>query len=197
MMRSIAGTIGQGLRSHLSEVSKYPALFALAAVAVLAATPMAHAESKNAPLPYGLSARNAPEPYLRMPHLAGGKIPLLLSQTGAFSDTPNLVPGGGLIPYDIAVPFWSDGAAKSRWVAVPNAKIKYSPTGDWVFPRGTVFVKTFELPAAAASPAVKRRLETRLLVCDGAGGVYGVVYKWRPDLSDADLLTTSRTEEIA
>jgi Chitobiase/beta-hexosaminidase C-terminal domain len=43
-----------------------------------------------------------------------------------------------LIPYDIVVAFWSDGAGKSRWVAVPNEKIKYSPTGDWTFPRGTV-----------------------------------------------------------
>jgi uncharacterized repeat protein (TIGR03806 family) len=94
------------------------------------------------------------------------------------------------------VSFWSDGAAKSRWVAVPNAKIKYSPAGDWTFPRGTVFVKTFEMPTDAASPGVKRRLETRLLVCDSAGGVYGVVYKWRPDNSDADLLETSQTEEI-
>jgi uncharacterized repeat protein (TIGR03806 family) len=178
-------------------VFKYHTLLALVVVyVVLADSPMAYAESGNASLPYGLSTRIVPPAYLRMPHLASGKIPLLLSQTGAFSDTRNLVPTGGLIPYDLVVPFWSDGAAKSRWVAVPNAKIKYSPTGDWIFPSGTVFVKTFELPTDAASPGVKRRIETRLLVCDSAGGVYGVVYKWRPDLSDADLLETSRTEEI-
>jgi uncharacterized repeat protein (TIGR03806 family) len=176
---------------------KYHPLLAYIVVAVaLANTPVARAESDNARLPYGLSTRIAPAAYLRMPHRAGGKIPQLLSQTGAFADTRNLVPNSGLIPYDIVVSFWSDGAAKSRWVAVPNAKIKYSPTGDWIFPGGTVFVKTFELPTDAASPGVNRRLETRLLVCDGAGGVYGVVYKWRPDLSDADLLTTSQTEEI-
>ena len=193
-----------GIWSHLPEVFKYhplPALLILAAA--LAGTPTARAESKSALLPYGLSARVAPEAYLHMPHLAVGKIPPLLSQTGAFSDTRNLVPGAGLIPYDIVVPFWSDGAAKSRWVAVPNARIRYSPTGDWVFPRGTVFVKTFELPTDAATPALKRRLETRLLVCDSNGGVYGVVYKWRPDNSDADLLGTDpneekgRTEEIS
>jgi uncharacterized repeat protein (TIGR03806 family) len=178
-------------------VFKYHALLALVGIALLLADPwMAKAEGKNAPLPYGLSTRIVPAAYLRMPHLASGKVPLLLSQTGAFSDTRNLVPSEGLIPYDLVVPFWSDGAAKSRWVAVPDAKVGYSPTGDWTFPKGTVFVKTFELPTDAASPGVKRRLETRLLVCDSAGGVYGVVYKWRPDLSDADLLTTSLTEEM-
>ena len=177
-------------------VCKYHILFAFLVVALaLAAAPIARADNKSEPLPYGLSTRIAPAAYLRMPQLAGGKMPPLLSQTGAFSDTRGLVPSQGLIPYDIVVPFWSDGAAKLRWVAVPNAKIKYSPAGDWIFPKGTVFVKTFELPTDAAGSA-KRRLETRLLVCDSAGGVYGVVYKWRPDNSDADLLTTSQTEEI-
>jgi uncharacterized repeat protein (TIGR03806 family) len=182
--------------SEFPEVFKYHTLLALAAVFVmLAVSPTTRAQGNDA-APYGLSTRIVPRAYLRMPERAGGKIPLLLSQTGAFSDMRNLVPSAGLIPYDIVVPFWSDGASKLRWVAVPNAKINYSPTGDWTFPRGTVFVKTFELPTDAASPGVKRRLETRLLVFDSAGGVYGVVYKWRPDNSDADLLSTSRTEEI-
>ena len=123
-------------------------------------------------------------------------MPALLSQTGAFRDTRSQTISEGLIPYDLVVPFWSDGADKSRWAAVPGEKIKFSLTGDWIFPAGTVFVKTFELPVDAANPALKRLIETRLLVRDSNGGVYGVDYKWRPDRSDADLLQTSLTEDI-
>src|ERR1700677_326024 len=65
-----------------------------AALALLLFTHNGAADSSL--LPYGMSTRVAPAPYLRMPHLAGGKIPPLLSQTGAFSDTRRLVPAPGL-----------------------------------------------------------------------------------------------------
>ncbi len=120
----------------------------------------------------------------------------MLSQTGAFENVHDLTPVKSLIPYDLIVPFWSDGADKIRFVSVPDEKIKFSPTGEWNFPAGTVFVKTFELPVDETNPALKRRLETRLLVRDEAGGVYGVTYKWRSDNSDADLLTTNLSETI-
>jgi uncharacterized repeat protein (TIGR03806 family) len=148
------------------------------------------------PAPYGLASRVPTKPYLQMPPLADGKIPTLLSQTGVFSDTARRIPNPGLIPYDLIVAFWSDGADKSRWIALPSGKIAFSPTGEWRFPPGTVFVKSFDLGADAADPTTRRRLETRLLVCDSAGGVYGVVYKWRADGSDADLLTGGQTEDI-
>jgi uncharacterized repeat protein (TIGR03806 family) len=147
--------------------------------------------------PYGITDRKPTKPYLSMPERADGALPPLLSQTGAFADTPNLVPAPGLIPYDLIVPFWSDGAGKARWMAAPDGgKIKFSPTGEWVFAKGTVFVKHFELPIDERNPQVQRRLETRLLVCDSAGGVYGVSYKWRADNSDADLLASNLFEKI-
>jgi uncharacterized repeat protein (TIGR03806 family) len=161
---------------------------------LLCALQVARAESASAP--YGLDSRAAPKPYLLMPHTADGKIPALLSQTGVFKDTRNLVPSDGLIPYELVLPFWSDGADKLRWISVPNEKIGFAPTGEWTFPAGTVFIKTFELPVDGANPATQRRLETRLLVRDGNGGVYGVLYKWRADNSDADLLSSSLTEDI-
>jgi len=163
-----------------------------------AGTPYALAPSG----PCGLASRPQAKAYLSMPDRAEGAMPPLLSQTGAFDDTPNLSPDAALIPYDLVAPFWSDGASKSRWIAVPNEgangvqKIKFAPTGEWSFPRGTVFAKHFELEIDETHPQIKRRLETRLLVCDRTGGVYGVTYKWRADNKDADLLMTNLVEKI-
>jgi uncharacterized repeat protein (TIGR03806 family) len=165
-------------------------LVGLSSLFSLAASPDPAAE------PYALASRVVAHPYLRMPARPDGPIPKLLSQTGAFKDTAHLVPSDELIPYDLIVPFWSDGAQKLRWIAVPAGKIKFSPSGEWVFPAGTVFVKTFELPTDARDPKLKRRLETRLLMVQGGGSVYGVVYKWRADLSDADLLPGSLAENV-
>ena len=158
---------------------------------------MAASFSCSRPAPYGLTTRIETPPYLRMPARADGKIPALLSQTGVFSDTANRIANPGLTPYDLNAAFWSDGADKSRWIAVPRGQIAFAPSGEWRFPPGTVFVKNFDLGVDAANPAGKRRLETRLLVRDEDGGVYGAVYKWRPDGSDADLLAGSETETIS
>jgi len=142
------------------------------------------------------SSRHAPAAYLRMPGRPDGPLPPLLSQTGAFKDTRQLVPSDGLIPYDLDVAFWSDGAHKLRWMALPEGKIGFAPRGEWTFPAGTVFVKQFELATNESAPLQRRRLETRLLVRAANGSVYGATYKWRPDNSDADLLPTNLTENI-
>jgi uncharacterized repeat protein (TIGR03806 family) len=132
-----------------------------------------------------------------MPRTASGALPRLLSETGAFKDVRALRAAGSLIAYDLIAPFWSDGAAKSRWIALPSpGQIRFAPAGEWAFPNGTVFVKHFEFPIDETRPAMTRRLETRVLVRDDSGGVYGVTYKWRRDNSDAELLTNSLMESI-
>lgn len=143
----------------------------------------------------GCASRVPSKPWLNMPDVASGNIPSLLSQTGAFADLRRLEPARTLLPYGLVLAFWSDGARKTRFVAIPEGKVGFSPTGDWTFPPGTVFVKTFELPTDATQSQLTRRLETRLLVFDRAGGVYGVTYKWRPDLSDADLVAAEGLHE--
>lgn len=131
------------------------------------------------------------------PLTATRPIPPRLSETGVFTDVRALTPAAGMVPYSVNCPLWSDGALKTRWVSVPHQPgaaephIDFAPAGEWTFPAGTVFVKHFELAADETDPAVRKRLETRLLVRDPEGSVYGVTYKWRPDNSDADLLTAA------
>src|SRR5580692_9990078 len=144
-------------------------------MAVFALMAMAQTGRADAPAAFGIASRVPAKAYLNMPRSAHGKMPALLSQTGAFTDLRTLTPAAGLIPYDLIVPFWSDGAAKVRYLALPQGtQIGFTPDGEWSFPPGTVFVKTFELATDEAHPQTRRRLETRLIVRDDHGGVYGV-----------------------
>jgi uncharacterized repeat protein (TIGR03806 family) len=138
----------------------------------------------------GVRGRAAP-----LPPLPEG-LPQTLSRTGLFASLADLTPKPWLIPYEVNVPLWSDGAAKRRWIAPGRSPIRFAPTGEWQFPAGTVFVKHFELATDERKPEVRRRLETRLLVVDGAGYGYGVTYRWRPDNTDADLLADAQREDI-
>jgi hypothetical protein len=167
--------------------------------------PVAFTVTAASGLPYGLT--NTPEApaFYNMPAtFTGGPIPLLLSQTGVFSNTFAMVPTNGLIHYSPNTPLWSDSALKTRYMSVPNnggletpdQQIGFAPTGGWGFPSGTVFVKTFELLTNLSDANSILRLETRLLVRDINGAVYGVTYKWLPDNSDAVLLSNSLTEAI-
>lgn len=127
----------------------------------------------------------------------GQSPPALLSQTGAFTNLATLAPAPGLIPFEVNSPLWSDGAHKTRWLALPtNTFITFATNGEWSFPAGTVFVKNFDLSINETNPALRRRLETRLLARDTNGYVYGATYKWRPDLSDADIVLTSTNADI-
>ncbi len=124
-------------------------------------------------------------------------MPKLISQTGVFADLTNLSPANFLIPYAPNSPFWSDRALKTRWFTIPtNTVIGFSANGEWTFPAGSVFVKNFDLPVDDTNPKILRRLETRILVRDTNGYVYGASYKWRADNSDADLVTTGITEPV-
>jgi uncharacterized repeat protein (TIGR03806 family) len=155
--------------------------------------------------PYGMTSRPPALPWLQMPTTIDGTLPARLSLTGAFTNTTALIPANTLIPYTVNVPLWSDNAQKTRWLMVPNdgppyearEQIAFAPTGEWTFPAGTIFVKHFELATNDTNPTLTRRLETRLLVRDPFGSVYGVTYKWRPDNTDADLLTNSLSEAIS
>jgi len=167
--------------------------------------PVAITVDAGSGLSYGLTNRPLAPAFYNMPTAFDGALPPLLSATGVFSNTPAMIPTDTLIPYSPNTPLWSDSALKTRYFSVPNSgspdtpgqQIGFAPTGGWNFPSGTVFVKTFELLTNQSDPTSLLRLETRLLVRDTDGAVYGVTYKWRPDNSDADLLTNSLTEAVS
>jgi glucose/arabinose dehydrogenase len=123
--------------------------------------------------------------------------PATLSATGLFTDLTRLAPAGALFPYEVNAPFWSDHAEKARWLFVPpGTRVGFRAEGDWTFPPGTIAVKHFDLPIDERDPTRRRRLETRVLVLDRSGGVYGRTYKWRPDGRDADLVTAPVIERL-
>jgi uncharacterized repeat protein (TIGR03806 family) len=137
---------------------------------------------------------------------AGGRtqLPKHLSQTGIFRNLATLEPAAGIVPYDVNVPSWSDGAQTRRWLILPGNGSNADPTKDriivkpglpWTFPEGSIFVAHFDWPADRAAAAA-RRLETRILVRDKDGGVYGVTYRWNADGTDARLIEQEETETL-
>jgi uncharacterized repeat protein (TIGR03806 family) len=115
--------------------------------------------------------------------------PALLSETGCFEPADPTVPVAGLIPYDINHGFWSDGADKRRWMAVPDgAVVTEGDGGDLDFPVGSVLVKEFTL--------LGTRVETRLLMRHADGTWGGYAYQWREDGSEADLLAASQDVDV-
>jgi uncharacterized repeat protein (TIGR03806 family) len=86
-----------------------------------------------------------------------------------------------LIPYKPNAPFWSDGAAKERWLALPDGQnITVNADGDWDFPNGSVLVKNFRLE--------NRLIETRLFMRHPDGVWAGYTYEWNASQTDATLV---------
>ena len=123
--------------------------------------------------------------------------PALLSQTGAFVNVASLTPTPGLVPFEPNVTFWSDGALKKRWIALPNdgshdaasEQIQFSENDEWAFPNGTVFVKHFDLLMDESDPNSRKKIETRFTVKADDGQYYFLTYRWLDDESDAELVT--------
>ncbi len=116
----------------------------------------------------------------------GAPPPTYLSETGCMDATDPSLPGPGLVPYAPRVELWSDGLAKTRWLALPDGStIDVEADGDWTLPVGSVLVKQF---AWQGEP-----VETRLMARhdDGTWGAW--TYRWLADGSDAVLLTDGAT----
>ena len=120
----------------------------------------------------------------------GGTIPTQLSQTGCFDASNPAQPATALIPYAPNAPFWSDGANKIRWMALPNnTRITVQSDGDWSFPNGTVLAKHFQLNG--------QLIETRLFMRHPDTGNWGgYTYRWNSSGTDATLVSGGLTTNI-
>jgi glucose/arabinose dehydrogenase/mono/diheme cytochrome c family protein len=123
------------------------------------------------------------------PSAIPSNFPKLLSQTGCFEAADPRVPVPAMIPYAPNAPFWSDGAQKDRYLAVPDGSaITVRGDGDFDFPVGSVLAKVFTLEG--------KRRETRLFMRHDDGTWAGYTYLFREDESEADLLEGSLDEVI-
>jgi uncharacterized repeat protein (TIGR03806 family) len=133
---------------------------------------------------------------LRMPASADSGLPPTLADTGAFADLRTLRPSAGILPFQINVPLWADGAHKTRWFSLSetNLTIGFNREGKWSFPSGTTWIKLFELDLTNGVPSSARRLETRFLVRT-TEGVYGVTYRWDDSQTNATLVPAEGLDE--
>jgi len=119
----------------------------------------------------------------------GRVIPNQLSATGCVNPADPTQPASGLIPYAPNASFWSDGAVKTRFLALPDGKqISVGQDGSFSFPTGSVLVKNFSLGS--------RLVETRLLMRHDDGQWAGYTYAWNDAGTDATRVIGGRTASI-
>lgn len=142
---------------------------------------------------------------LRSPEATNySNLPQNLSDTGIFTNMATLTVRDGVIPYEGIDPFWSDGALKKRWLAIPNdgahdtaaEQIIYSENGVWDFPVGSVLIKHFDYPIDENNPSIVKRMETRFSIKGSDGKFYFVTYNWNDAGTDAVLQEDGLDESV-
>ena len=124
-----------------------------------------------------------------------GDIPATLSASGLFTDLTRQIPAPGIVPYSVNSQLWSDGAHKTRFIALPGMeRIAFFPEDAWEFPPGTALVKNFYLDLEHGNPASRQIVETRFMIRRETGEAWdGFSYRWNEEGTDAVLLEGSDT----
>ena len=133
------------------------------------------------------------------PDAPPGTVPTSLAASGLFADPALQSPAPGLIPYQVNAELWSDGAFKTRLLALPGrSQMGFAEDGPWDFPANTVAIKNFFLEMEVGQPQSRRIVETRLLVKRGRGPLWdGFSYQWNEEGTEAVLLDDSATQTFA
>ena len=120
--------------------------------------------------------------------------PKKLSDTGLFESAKNNRPRASLLPYDVIVPQWLDGAKSERHVMLPedDPHIAFGGRRGWTFPDGSVVVQSISAPAAKSGEA-PRRIETRILTKQqNEWAAYS--YIWNAEQTGAELAPAEGVE---
>lgn len=129
--------------------------------------------------------------------ILGDTLPSSLSAFHLLSGAYGRMPNGGVTPYRLNTPLFSDYAEKFRFLYVPKGqKAGWRDDGVLDFPVGSVLVKSFGYPADMRKPDENVRiLETRLLIRRASGWV-ALPYVWNADGSDAVLKRAGTRIEV-
>jgi len=120
---------------------------------------------------------------------SGGSVPESLANTGCVNATDPTKAATPLIPYSINAPFWSDGATKDRWFALPDGQsIAVDANGHWTFPIGSVLMKNFRIN--------NQLVETRLLMRHTDGNWAGYTYEWNDAQTSATRVHGGKTRVV-
>lgn len=103
------------------------------------------------------------------------------------------IPKDGVVAYTVVAPLWADQAGKGRFIVLPEGeKITFGPGEDWVFPEGTIIIKTFYFDHDRRDPAAGSQIvETRLLTLEG-GEWKPTTYLWNDEQTEATLLKVGK-----
>lgn len=107
-------------------------------------------------------------------------LPATLAETGLYADASMATVAADVLTFTPQYPLWSDGAAKRRWIRLPQgAAIDGSDPDAWRFPVGTTLWKEF---------AFGTKVETRMIERLADGTWRFAAYAWSADGQSATLV---------
>ena len=116
-------------------------------------------------------------------------IPATLSASGCVAAGNPTLPASGVIPYSVNAPFWSDTAAKERFMAIPDGtSITRTASNDFDFPAGSVLMKSMRLAG--------QLIETRLFMRHPDGVWAGYTYEWNTAQTAATRVVGGKTRLV-
>src|SRR5690606_24642042 len=105
---------------------------------------------------------------------AAQEAPPTLAETGLYAEFETLAVDPGHIVFSPQYPLWTDGAAKRRWISLPEGTaVDGSDSDAWIFPIGTRIWKEFAFSG--------QRVETRYMERLADGQWLFAAYEWSPD----------------